>query len=173
MKALSLIALAIVVYTPSAFGCSVDTLKKIAEEHLERFPSAPERQFAPPTNPRELDGAGGSWQVFERESGVPHSIVVKQRQELGQDIIRVSFLNRHDFIITRTSVLYADSVQTKEERTGKYLIGAATHYFFCEGKPVVPADTKNPDNVIDAAGALQKSIFEDGELKADLARVPQ
>ena len=173
MKAISLVSLVAVAYAPSDFGCSVDTLRTISEEHLERFPSNPEREFAPPTNPRELEGPGGSWQVFERENGVPHSIVVKQMHELGQDIIRVSFLNRNDFVITKTPVLYAESVQTKEERTGKYLIGTVTHYFFCEGNPVVPADTKNPDNFIDAARDLQKWIFQDSDLKPDLARVPQ
>lgn len=173
MKAISIVALVAIAYAPPAFGCSVDALTKISEEHLERFPSDPEREFAPPTNPRELEGPGGSWQVFERENGVPHSIVVKQMHELGQDIIRVSFLNRSDFVITRVPVLYAESVQTKEERTGKYLIGSPTHYFFCGGKPEVPADAKNSDNFIAAARRLQKSIFEDKELKQDLGRIPQ
>ncbi len=173
MKAIPLIALASAVYASPAFGCSIDMLKKLAEEHLERFPSNAEREFAPPADPRQQDSAGGSWQVFERESGTPHSIVVTDRNELGRQIIRISFLNRRDFVIIETPMLYADRVQTREERTGKFLIGSSESYFFCGGEPEVPLGVPEREQILSKARDLQKSIFEDDELKQDLARLPQ
>lgn len=125
---MALIALVAGMYTSSALACSIDALKKIADEPLESLPSSREHEFAPDDPPTE--SPGGSWQVFERENGTPHSILLVIRNEYGQDKIRLSFSNRRDYVITETAIWYLDRIQEEGERTGEYQIGKPHWYFF-------------------------------------------
>src|SRR5688572_12634988 len=116
MRTMAVIALVAGMHTSSALACSIDALKKIADRPLERLPSSREREFAPDDPPTE--SPGGTWQVFEREDGTPHSILLVIRNELGQDKIRLSFSNRRDYVITVTPIGYLDRLQNEGERTG-------------------------------------------------------
>lgn len=175
MRTISFITLVAVMHASSALGCSIDMLKKAAEEHLEGLPSGPEREFAP-SPPGEREGGGGSWQVFEDESGAPHSIVVTIRHELGQDRVRISFIKRGDFVIVSRGFYYAHSVRaTEEERPErKYIMGSSGRYFFCDYKPQTLADA--PDDLMRLSEAIywQDQLFaNESELKQDIQRVPE
>lgn len=171
MRSLLFIALLASLPASAAFGCSIDQLKVIAEDHLERFPSGSEREFAVARG-EYFEGGGGSWQVFERESGVPHSIVIEMRNQLGKNKLRISFLNRKDFVITEVSILYADRVMEKDDRTGKYIIGSPSTYYFCDGQQQMPAD--EADGKTASNGNYWKDWLEKAhDFKPDLQRIPQ
>jgi hypothetical protein len=173
MRATVFIALMALMQVSSALGCSIDEMKKLADDHLERLPSSPARAFADPDPSTPSEGGGVSWQIFERASGVPHSIVTEIRHELGQDKIRISFLSRRDFVISETKILYAERVMEKEERTAKYLTGPPNHYFFCDEKLQIPAGMADPGEITRRALYWKEWIFKADELKPELQRIPE
>jgi len=169
MKALPFLALAAAMYISPASSCSIDELKKVAAEHLEILPSDEKHSFVRP----DWSTEGGSWQMFEGGNGTPHSIVVTFMGETGRTKVRISFLNRGDFVISATSIEYAEWI-TDPNRTGKFKIEPTKHYFFCDSTPLIPPGTENPSEVLKEANRWKTLFFEEADmLKAEIQRVPE
>jgi len=162
---MALIALVAAMHIPPAFGCSVDTLKKVSQDMLDHLPSGIQHEFVN----EKWSAEGGDWQMFEGESGTPHSIVVTLMGESGQSKIRISFLNRRDFVITHTSIDYAERI-TAENRSGNFKVQTPLSYFFCDGELQGPVNAETAE----AANRWKKWFFEEAEmLKPEIQRVPE
>lgn len=164
MRASFLIALVVAAYAPAASACSIDALKKIAADHLDRLPSGAQHDFVDPDEPQ----TGGTWQVFEGESGTPHSVVVAWLGESGQTKFKFSFLNRRDFVITEMRIDYDEILA----RNGRFKVRAPRYYFFCDGELQDSAEITT--EMRDRANHEKKRLFEStGLLKQEIDRVPK
>lgn len=169
IRTVSLLALITAMHVSSAFGCSIDALKKIAEDHLDRLPASAEHEFVN----HDWSSEGGSWQMFGGESGTPHSIVMKLLGETGQRRLRTSFLNRKDFVIVDTDIDYAGNIADKDWK-GDFKVKPPQYYFFCDAKLQIQSNAANSSKFVEEANNWKKLIFEEADmLKSALERIPE
>jgi len=170
MRTISFIALAAALHVPPVFACSVDELKKVAEDQLDRLPSSMVHE---PEARNGESNASAMWQMFEGQSGTPHSFVFTYFGHIGQTKVRLSFLNRRDFVIVETKIGYAEPV-TAENRSGKFKVEAPQFYFFCDGRLKLPPGTPDAAEITEKTNAWRKELTEGaGLLKQEFARIPE
>lgn len=163
-------ALAAAMCASSALGCPIAELKKVADDHLDRLPASAEHE--PEGNAEAPDGGGGAWQMFQGENGKPHSIVFTYLGESGQMKVRMSFLNRRDFVAVETEIDYEQPV-FGPDATGRFKIKPLQYYFFCDGQLQLPAGTPDAAKIEERASYWKKRITEStGLLKQEFERIP-
>jgi hypothetical protein len=162
---------AVMLIGSAACACSVEELRKLLDDHLERLPGGREHEVGS----WKFSAEGGSWQMFERENATPHSIVITYMGETGQAKERISFLNRHDFAIAKTQIDYAQPMYDPKW-AGDFKVEPSQLFFFCENKPVAPADLNAAEEAMltSEAEKIRHHIFDDlTMLKVVLDRVPE
>lgn len=162
--------LSTVLLVAAAHACSVEELRKLADEPLDRLPYSSDHDI----DSWKFSTEGGSWKMFERESATPHSIVITYLGEFGQVKDRISFLNRHDFVGVTTEIDYTAPIYDKNW-SGKFKVKPSEYVYFCGDKVVFPPDLSAEKQVQMAADAqkFKHHIFEElTMLKPELDRVP-
>jgi len=169
MRAMFFVALAAALQVHSASACSIDELKKIASDPLDRLPSG--IMHEPDVNNGEGD-VGGMWQMFEGENGTPHSIVLTYLRETGQLKVRMSFLNRRDFVVVATDIRYDEPTFAPNRKEG-FKVNPPQYYFFCDNQLVLPPGVSDAAKMTESANIWKKDIAESaGLLKQEFERIP-
>jgi len=175
MRVMSLIVLAAAMQMQPVWACSFDDLKKVADERLEYLRPNSGQAFPEETG-NTTDGHWDTWQVFEGEQGTPHTLVVTGGNLYALEVVRVSFVNRHDYAVLTSHSMDGERFDEEITQGKRYLFGGRSVTYYCGDKLQVPPQGTVPPvgTKFDTDGdSSRDDIFNHDALKPQIARVPE
>lgn len=147
----------------SVEACPIEELVQINKEPL-RAESRVEVSVT-----RQQSTEGGQWQIYFRANGTLHSIIRLDLGETGQKELRVSFLDRRNFVVVSTTRYYDAPIEPLKDV--KIESEITKLYFFCDEMvylPVVTGDEMEAARESRETKYLRSLILDAEEISAYL-----
>ncbi len=163
---------------PAGRECSIASLEKLIVPATAMHPQSAAGE---PVNDNRADAPNNSdepkWSIWDGEFDTPRSVTIRLLSRNGEMIVRVSFLDRHNYVMSETLFDYPDNINVLLEQKRPITVspGRSRHLFFCADRLQVPSGTStDAAERLTTIGNNQRSWFFDEAVrvaKVDLSKI--